>query len=79
MLSAMIPDGLIRKLVLFALPLGVMTGVLVGLTGLTPGLDQSLGTLGKTAAQARAAPRLARASTTRMFWEIARRARTRKS
>ncbi len=47
----MFPDGLARKLVLFALPLGVMTGVLVGLTGLTPGLDQSLGTLGKTAAQ----------------------------
>ena len=47
----MIPDGLARKLVLFALLLGVMTGVLVGLTGLTPGLDQSLGTLGKTVAQ----------------------------
>ena len=47
----MIPDGLVRKLVLFALPLGVMTGVLLGLAGLTPGLDQSLGTLGKTAAQ----------------------------
>ena len=47
----MIPDSLARKLVLFALPLGVMTGVLVGLAGLTPGLDQSLGTLGKTAAQ----------------------------
>ena len=47
----MIPDGLVRKLVLLALPLGVMTGVLVGLAGLTPGLDQSLGTLGKTAAQ----------------------------
>jgi DNA polymerase-3 subunit delta len=42
-------------------------------------LAQIIVALGKTAAQARAAPRLARASTTRMFWEIARRARTRKS
>jgi DNA polymerase-3 subunit delta len=42
------------------------------------GLAEVIVALGRTAAQARGAPRLARASVTRMFWEIARRARSRK-
>lgn len=47
----MTPHNLAPRLVLFLLPLGVMIGALVGLTGLSPGLDQIFATLGKTAAQ----------------------------
>lgn len=47
----MTPDTFAQRLVLFLLPLGVMTGALVGLTGLSPRLDQILAALGKTAAQ----------------------------
>lgn len=47
----MTPDTYARRLVLFLLPLGVMTGALVGLTGLSPGLDQIFAALVKTATQ----------------------------
>ncbi|CAI9418687.1 hypothetical protein ANOBCDAF_04337 [Pleomorphomonas sp. T1.2MG-36] len=47
----MTPHNVAPRLVLFILPLGVMIGALVGLTGMSPGLDQILAALGKTTAQ----------------------------